>query len=58
MEIWNFVHNFTPFHVYELAALVVLAVAAVSAVLHKKKNNENTGTAEQKAVPGESDGDL
>lgn len=37
MWLWNFIHNNTPFHVYELLAIVLLAVMAIIAIVQHAK---------------------
>lgn len=40
MWLWNFVHNNFPVHVYELLAIVLLAVMAIIAIVQKAKQKK------------------
>lgn len=42
MELWNFIHENTPFHLYEFFALVVMAVMAVIFAVHMIKNRKDS----------------
>lgn len=54
MWLWNFAHNNTPFHVYELLGIVLLAVMAIIAIVHhsKQKKRERDYEAGAKAPAG------
>lgn len=47
MWIWNFAHSFTPFHVYELLAVVLMAAMAIAAGVHVIKNKKEESSEEQ-----------
>lgn len=49
MWLWNFAHDYTPFHVYELLGLVLLAVMAVIAIVHHRKQKKREKDYEEGA---------
>lgn len=49
MWLWNFAHNNTPVHVYELLAIVLLAVMAIIAIVHHSKQKKREKKYEEGA---------